>query len=883
MRFTLLVLFALFVTTSLDAQIKTPVKWKTSYKHISGNEYDLVFTATIENGWYVYSQYINGDGPIPTTFEFEDTPGVIRIGKVKESGKKKSGFDPVFEIEVVKFTNKAVFKQRVKVINSNTTTVKGAYEFMTCNDKTCLAPEYVPFSISIKPKVNTPVVSKNNEPEPNPEPVIVAKPEPIKGTVTELSGGSSLPVTWTVEGIRVNKTEYDVIFKANIKDDWELFSQYLNGGPMPTTFEFDNRDERIEIGRKAKETGGRFKNYDDRFNTSTTRFKGDATFTQRIEIEKGSRSVKGDIYYVAAKGDDVMPPHRVAFAIDLPSKITPTEAELKKQERERKKREAERLAQLEKEKEENPEVATTETDTDTENTEVATTETEEPLNEKGIPAKYDGDKFDYTYITEDCSNTSLLSGMAEKSGWLIFLLGFGGGLIALLTPCVFPMIPITVSFFTKRSKNKADGIKNALIYGASIIAIYVSLGLIVTSIFGPQVLNEMATNAVFNLVFFALFVIFAISFFGYFEITLPSSWANSSDQLADRGGLLGIFFMAFTLALVSFSCTGPIIGTLLVETARGAGETILGVVPVRPLLGMLGFSAALALPFALFAAFPGWLNSLPKSGGWMTTVKVTLGFLELALALKFLSVVDLTYHWDFLKIELFLGLWIAIFLGLAAYMFGFIKFPHDTPLKKLPKGRYVMGMMSLAFVAYLGKGLVEYKPLKLLSGIAPPVHYNFFKDESKEEYPDCPQGIRCFKDYDEGLAYAKEANLPVMIDFTGHGCVNCRKMEETVWGEPEVKKILAEDYVLVSLYVDDREKLEEPYKDDKGRSIRRVGDKWKYFQIDHFGSNAQPLYVLIDNNEKVLNQPREYTPDKEKYVDFLECGLARYNQMSAKE
>ena len=491
--------------------------------------------------------------------------------------------------------------------------------------------------------------------------------------------------------------------------------------------------------------------------------------------------------------------------------------------------------------------------------------------------------FDMANAGSSCNDDDNIA--SGQGLWWIFLAGFGGGLLALLTPCVFPMVPLTVSFFTRPGDSKSKGISNALIYGASIIGIYVTLGIAVTLAFGPEALNLMSTSAFFNLLFFALFTIFAFSFFGYFELTLPSSWSNSSDQMADKGGLLGIFFMAFTLALVSFSCTGPIIGTLLVETAKGAGTTLADVtgiglldrIAVRPVMGMLGFSTALAIPFVFFAAFPGWLNSLPRSGGWMNTVKVVLGFLELALALKFLSVVDMTQGWDFLKIELFLGLWIIIFLGLALYLFGFIKFPHDGPLQSISKGRYALGLGSLAFVLYLATGF-NYKPLTLLSGLAPPAHYNFFQDKSQEEYPGCPHGIRCFKDYEEGLAYAKEQDLPVLVDFTGHGCVNCRKIEENVWGEPEVKPYLEQEYVLVSLYVDERERLETPKVSPySGKKLRTVGKRWHDFQENVFGTNSQPYYVLMDNDETVLNKPVDYelARYKDKYAEFLQCGLDR--------
>ncbi|NJN77787.1 MAG: DUF255 domain-containing protein [Saprospiraceae bacterium] len=364
---------------------------------------------------------------------------------------------------------------------------------------------------------------------------------------------------------------------------------------------------------------------------------------------------------------------------------------------------------------------------------------------------------------------------------------------------------------------------------------------------------------------------------------MPSSWANRSDEMADKGGLIGIFFMAFTLSLVSFSCTGPIIGTLLVEASTGGGPTLIGdYVPLRPLMGMFGFSLALALPFTLFAAFPGWLNSLPKSGGWMNTVKISIGILELALALKFLSVADLTYHWNILPIELFLGAWIILFGILGFYLLGIIRFKSDGPKKgRINPIRGLLGIASLAFVGYLFTGF-NYEPLSLLSGLAPPTHHSWFQDKSEQEYPDCPNGIRCFKDYDEGLAYAKEANLPIMIDFTGHGCVNCRKVEENVWIKENVKEILANEYVLISLYVDDREKVDTYFSPYTGEKIRNVGNKWADFQAHFFKEVSQPLYVLVDTDGTVLHKPIGYdeAKDPSDYETFLKCGLDRRETLS---
>ncbi len=439
------------------------------------------------------------------------------------------------------------------------------------------------------------------------------------------------------------------------------------------------------------------------------------------------------------------------------------------------------------------------------------------------------------------------------------------------------MVPLTVSYFTKSSSNKKRGINNAILYGLSIIVIYVLLGLVITAVFGADALNLLSTNAWFNIFFAVLFIVFGISFFGYFEITLPSSWANRSDRMADKGGLIGIFFMAFTLSLVSFSCTGPIIGTLLVETATGGGPTLLGRIPLGPLMGMLGFSVALALPFALFAAFPGWLHSLPKSGGWMNGVKVTLGFVEIALALKFLSIADLTMGWKFLPYEAFVGLWVIIAIALAIYFMGYIRFPHEGPRKpiSLSRGLLVAGSGVLAIYLFTGFRYSEqsgtFVTPNLLSGLAPPAGHSYI-------YPkECPLNINCFKDFEKGLAYAKEVGKPILLDFTGHGCVNCRRMEDNVWGRDGVFELIDDKYVLISLYVDDREKLETPYQSPfSGRMMRTVGNKWADFQAIHFDRNSQPYYVLLSNDLVVLNEPRAYTPDKQEYQAFLECGLERF-------
>jgi thiol:disulfide interchange protein DsbD len=465
------------------------------------------------------------------------------------------------------------------------------------------------------------------------------------------------------------------------------------------------------------------------------------------------------------------------------------------------------------------------------------------------------------------------------------LAAFFSGFAALLTPCVFPMIPMTVSFFTKQSKNRAKGIKNAVFYGISIIVIYVALGSLITAIFGADSLNELSTSVVFNIVFFALLVFFAASFLGAFEIVLPNSWANKIDQQADRGGFVGIFFMALALAIVSFSCTGPIVGTLLVEAASKGG--------LAPIFGMLGFSSALALPFVLFALFPGMMNSLPKSGGWLNTVKVSLGFLELALAFKFLSNADLVVQAHLLEREVFLAIWIAIFGLWAFYLFGKISLPHDSPMAHISVGRLLMGIFVLTFTIYLVPGLWG-APLKIISGFPPPMKYSESpygvgnsKGGGSASTGDLPKGaylgphdIIAFHEYEDGLAYAKEVNKPILLDFTGHACVNCRKMEDYVWSDPKILNILKEEVVLISLYVDDKTELpkEEQYVSKQtGKSIKTVGNKWSDFQITHYKANAQPYYIILDLEEKQLSEsPASYDPDIDLYEQWLRAGIDKF-------
>ncbi len=704
MKQFLLILFTLTIWTSTNAQILTPVKWSFSIEKVKDKEYDLKFQAKMDKGWTVYSQFTEDNGPVPTTINFDEMEGIDLVGKAKESGKKKQGYDPLFEVEVIKFLSDQPFilTQRIKVKDASKPIV-GYVNYMACDNEKCLPPTDEDFSFKI----------------------------PLDGAAPVAQDGATVDESGTI-----------------------------------SVSEETNEDEGLSDAQ------------------------GDSLKNVKLNNFIGAK-INGD---------------KIDQKIDI-------------------------------------------------------------LTES------------YNNPTSDCGGTTEV-----KEGWFwTFLMGMGWGLIALLTPCVFPMLPITVSFFTKDTKRK--GWVNGLIYAASIIVIYVLIGLLITIFVGPEALNRLSTNWIANSLFFLIFVIFAFSFFGYYELTLPSSWSTGSDRMADKGGLIGIFFMAFTLALVSFSCTGPLIGTAIVQAAT-KGEYF------GPFLVMLGFAFGLALPFGLFAAFPAWLNSLPRSGSWMNSVKVVLGFLELALALKFLSIADMTNGWGFLRYELFMGLWILIFAGMAAYLFGLFRFPHDSPVKKLSKTRMTFAALSVLLVLYLASGFRinkatgEYNALVLMSGLAPPTNYNFFNPAQpldaqdnliKEKYPSyskCANNINCFKDYFEGMNYAKEVGKPVMLDFTGYGCVNCRKTEEHIWVDDRVRKILNDSLVLISLYVDDDKKLSPIYiSEHSGKKLRNIGNKWADFQIVNFKQNSQPLYVMATNDQQVISKPRAFEEGIDGYLQYLVCNL----------
>lgn len=847
MRVALLLFISIYLQTFAYSQsgILNPVTWTSSSKLIQGDEFELTFKGKIQDNWGTYSQDSDPDGPIPTSLNFDVGPHIKLMGKALEIGDKIEAREPLFDnVIVAKYKHEVKFIQKVKVLDYSQP-LTGYLNFMACDERTCTPPTDYDFSFTFaKTEKST---EKTNEQDDNAlnnnstdtkastedEHVSfnqVQDTSPQLGQVTFDDSDILDPVKWSFRFEKQSEDTYTLEFLADIEEHWSVYSQFVeDDGPVPTTFTFEPTEYYALEGKIDEISDHRFEGMDPLFEMNVIKYKEQVKFVQLVKVSDITQPIKGELEFATCDDTKCLPPEYVPFEFRLDGS--------------------------------------------------------QPAVVLSGPS-FEGDLIDQqratlkeTYITPlgDCGEETVVKNQAL---FMTFVFGFIGGLLALLTPCVFPMIPLTVSYFTKGSKDRASGIKNGLIYGLSIIAIYVGIGLIITNVFGTSALNELSTNWIANVLFFAIFIFFALSFFGYYEITLPSSWANKSDRMADKGGYIGTFFMAFTLALVSFSCTGPIIGAALVQSATST---------LGPFIVMLGFSTALALPFGLFAAFPAWLNSLPRSGSWMTSVKVVLGFLELALAFKFLSIADMTMHWGILGYEIYMGIWVIIFAALTAYLFGYIKFPHDSPIQKLSISRKVLATFFLGLTIYLVTGFTynkkteSYNALKLMSGLAPPTQYNYFlpapevNAEIKAKYPSfskCANNLDCFKDYYEGVAYAKENNLPILLDFTGYGCVNCRKTEEHIWIKDDVWNNLQNEYVLISLYVDDRAKLPEilhsVYKNTK---LRTVGNKWADFQIVNFEQNSQPLYVMITPEEKVLAKPRGFKESASDYNSFLECGL----------
>ena len=658
-------------------------------------------------------------------------------------------------------------------------------------------------------------------------------------------------VTWSRSVEDKSPTEKVLVFTATVKDPWHLYGTELpKGGPTPTHLLVD-KIEGAELVGGLTSTQKPIEKYDPNFEMTLRFFSGKVTFRQKIRITDPKKfAFVGAIRYMACNDEQCLPPANWEFTVQ------PKE-----------------LGKL-------GDAAATKL---TEETPATTEATATSLGEPSADSVASVDTLSVApQDTAALASSDLWTpvipelkaygdkalNQAEGSLWMLLVGGFLGGLVALVTPCVWPMIPMTVSFFLKRSSDRKKGIRDALLYGIGIIVIYVSLGLIVSAVFGSDALNNLATNAIFNVAFFILLVIFAISFFGAFELVLPASWTAKMDAKADSAsGFISIFFMAFTLALVSFSCTGPIIGTLLVQAATSSSGML------APAVGMLGFALALALPFTLFAIFPNLLQSMPKSGGWMNSVKVVLAFIELALALKFLSIADLAYGWRILDREVFLSLWIVIAILLGLYLLGKIRFPHDAPQEKTPIPALFLAIISFSFAVYMMPGLVG-APLRAISAFAPPLRtqdLNLYNGEVHAK----------FDDYDAGMAYARQVGKPVMIDFSGYGCVNCRKMEASVWIDPNVKHMLEEDYVLITLMVDEKAPLKEPIEimeNGEKVKLRTVGDKWSYFQRMKFGANAQPFYVLLDHQGKPLAPSYAFNEDVSAYLNFLKSGLSEFDK-----
>jgi len=819
---TIFPLFLLLFTLSVRAQMPgasaelEPVKWTISMVKVEEGAWDVVFRADITHGWYVYSQQSFGDmGPIPTTIVFDTLAHARPDGAPRETGEKVVQAHDPMFDMEVKKFKGYALFTQRVKVSDPSLPLTGRLDYQTCDDSKCIFPDPMYFRVTL--------AADKGE--------FAALPFTAGGPGGAAAAAEDEPVKWSLTTEKVKDGLWRFRFTAEVEDGWAIYSQESFGdGPIPTSFVLDSLAPARFLGPAKEESADVHEGMDDMFGIKVRKFKHRVTFVQEVAVTDVAKDISGVVNYMTCDDSKcIFPDPPPPFSVNLATGAI-------------------RI---------------------------------------GAVTVAPGGECKYKLATVDLGapvvkSTTEVGEVKEASSlWKILFLGFLGGLVALLTPCVFPMIPLTVSFFTKGSQDRRKGLINATLYGLFIFLVYVLLSIpfhVMDSI-NPDILNDISTNVWLNIAFFVIFLFFAFSFFGYYEITMPEGLTNRVSSAEGVGGLVGIFFMALTLALVSFSCTGPILGSLLAGALTSDGGAM------QLTAGMSGFGLALALPFALFAAFPGWMNSLPRSGGWLNTVKVVLGFLELALAFKFLSNADMVRHWGLLKIEPFLVIWILVALAMAMYLFGFIRFPHDTPGEKPSKVRLVLGALSFAAALYLASGFrydeqkQSFTPLTLLSGLAPPVGYSWI-------YPKhCPNNLDCFKDLAQGMAYAREKNKPVMIDFTGHACVNCRKMEEHVWPLPEIDRYLREEFVLISLYVD--EKLELPAEEQitvqskatGSRKLMRTGDKWQHFQTEYFNNNSQPYYVLLTPDGKLLNSPVGYTPNAAEYAAFLECGLQAWKGM----
>ncbi len=672
------------------------------------------------------------------------------------------------------------------------------------------------------------------------------------------------PVAWSFSSKNIGPGETELVIKATIEKGWHLYSQFIEeGGPVPTSFTFIPSEDYSLVGT-VDERSKVIKAFEKVFDMNIAYFSSEAVFVQKIKLNKNTTVIKGTVGFMLCDDTQCLPPDEKEFSIEVKNELATSV-------KDKPSTEGKVLT---------PEIQSV----DKRNASVSTPASEIKTTSDTLV------QVEKSTATAEVKAEIPVPVKSSRSLWTIFIAGILGGFAAFFMPCIFPMLPLTVSYFTK-SKHRRSALGQALLYGLSIVVIYVALGLLITVVFGADALNSLATNGIFNLAFFLLLVVFAISFFGAFEMVLPSSWVNKADAKSDKGGLLGLFFMAATLSIVSFSCTGPIIGTLLVEAAT-MGQLM------GPAVGMLGFALALALPFTLFSMFPSWLKSMPKSGGWLNSVKVVLGFLELALSLKFLSNVDLAYHWNWFDREVYLVLWIAIFGLMGLYLLGKLQLPNDSETKHISPFRLILAIITLAFTIYMVPGLWG-APLKAVAAFLPPQQSQDFDlytptlngslakaEVTKKKYSDvfhAPYGLNAYFDYDEGLAQAQKENKPVIIDFTGHACVNCRKMEADVWANKSVLDILQNQYVLIQLYVDDKTTLpesEQTVSKFSGKKIKTIGNKWSDFQASKFNSNSQPCYVLLDADGNLLMQPKGADYSVDNFVSFLNQGLKAFQEKS---
>ena len=815
-------LFVLLFSLSIaQAQIVEPVKWTGAVEKISETEYNLIYNSTIQDHWHLYSQHLPEGGALPTEFFYDET----QLGKTFELVAEKAAesktitkFDKVFEMDMTYFDHKATLVQRVKLLDATLKSIEGEVSYQSCDDEKCLfESKKLNFDLTTATQVDS-----------GKDLFTVLSAQETKNSATLKVDDSSQifePVKWSAKIKRISDTEFDIFYKAKIDKGWHVYSlKELKDIPVATTITFLNKKNSYELVGKTREGKGHIA-YEEVFEAEMKYFEKKAIFKQKIKFNEKKALVVSKLEYVACNDGQCLPPEIEKFNFSY---------------------------------------------------------------ENGDLVLTDSQSID---TVED--NKSKDTEEEEKDGWSIFLGTLLAGILVTFTPCVFPMIPMTVSFFLKHSggESASKGRFSALFYGFCIILIYVliSVPFHLFESLSPDIFNEISTNVYLNLFFFVIFFVFAISFLGAFEITMPSSLANKVDSASNSGGLIGVFFMALTLIIVSFSCTGPALGLVLGSVlSTDGGATLLS-------LAMFGFGLGLALPFMLFALFPSLMKNMPKSGGWLNTVKVVFGFIELALAFKFLSNADLVLQLHLLEREVFIGIWVAVFGAMALYLFGKIQLPHDSPLSHISVGRLLLGLLTLTFTIYLIPGLWG-APLKLISGLPPSMHYSespygvgYTKlGSGGMAHADLPEGahlgphdIVAFHDYETGLAYAKKISKPVLIDFTGHACVNCRKMEDNVWSEPEIFNKLNKDVVLISLYVDDKRDLpkEEQYvSKETGKEIVTIGNKWSEFSIVRYKANVQPYYVLMGHDEENLIKPVGYTPNIEDYSTWLKTGIDNFKK-----